>query len=418
MKLILSTCLALVSVTAYAQDTMQHPAHGDGADKHAAGVDMRGDHAMGFSHETSRHHFGLLPDGGIIQVEALSDTDTATRDQIRQHLMHIAAMFNGGNFDIPMFIHGTVPPGVPTMKEKHAEITYSYAPLERGGVVKITTHDPVALKAVHDFLEFQIADHRTGDSAEHSPTAPSVEVKVPAYDVVVIKPNRSGSRAISADTGEDTYTATNVSLKMMMQNAYDTKIDLIHELTGWADSARFDVQAKIVESNAAVIAKLTPEQRRSMLRQLLEERFQLKVHKQIETLPVYEMTIAKGGLKLKEVEPPKLDSELDAHKTLDGVERGNMKMGSTQLIAHDVGLSLLTSVLSHQLHRTVLDKTALRGKYDLVLNWSTDDPSVSTESSAPILFTALEEQMGLKLQPAKGEVETLIVDHVEQPREN
>jgi uncharacterized protein (TIGR03435 family) len=95
-----------------------------------------------------------------------------------------------------------------------------------------------------------------------------------------------------------------------------------------------------------------------------------------------------------------------------------MRMGSTQLFAHDVGLSLLTSVLSHQLRRTVLDKTGLRGKYDLALNWSTDDPAASSDSSAPVLFTALEEQMGLKLQPTKGAVETLVVDHVEMPKEN
>ena len=393
---------------------------GSAQDKHAADVDMRGDHAMGFSHETSKHHFELLPDGGIIQVDALSDTDTATRDQIRQHLTHIAAMFTANNFDVPMFIHDTVPPGVPMMKEKHAEIAYSYMPTAKGGMVRITTHDPVALKAVHDFLEFQIKDHRTGDS-EQSNLAPAesrADAKAPAYDVVVIKPNKSNSDSISANTGEDTYTATNVSLKMIMQNAYDIKIDLIHGLTGWADSARFDVQAKIVDMSAEAIKKLTPEERRAMLRGLLEDRFQLKVHKQFETLPVYEMIIAKSGSKLKEVEPPKPDSEIDEHKTLDGIERGNMRMGSTQLFAHDVGLSLLTSVLSHQLHRTVIDKTGLRGKYDLALNWSTDDPAASSDSSAPILFTALEEQMGLRLQPAKGAVETLVVDHVEMPKEN
>jgi uncharacterized protein (TIGR03435 family) len=407
-------------MTVYAQDTMQSPMHDSTHDKHAADVDMRGDHAMGFSHETSKHHFELLSDGGIIQVDALSDSDTATRDQIRQHLAHIAAMFSANVFDIPMFIHGMVPPGVPTMKEKHAEITYSYMAMATGGMVRITTLDPVALKAVHDFLEFQIEDHRTGDSAQGSPAPaePSANAKTPAYDVVVIKPNKSGSGSISANTDEDTYTATNVSLKMIMQNAYDIKLDLIFGLTGWADTARFDVQAKIVDMSEETIKKLTPDERRAMLRQLLEDRFQLKVHKQIETLPVYEMVIAKSGLKLKEVEPPRPDSEIDEHKTLDGIERGNMRMGSTQLFAHDVGLSLLTSVLSHQLRRTVLDKTGLRGKYDLALNWSTDDPAASSDSSAPVLFTALEEQMGLKLQPTKGAVETLVVDHVEMPKEN
>jgi hypothetical protein len=192
-------------MTVCAQGTLQNPVRESAQDKHAAGVDMRGDHAMGFSHETSKHHFELLPDGGIIKVGALGVTDTATRDQIRQHLKHVAAMFTANNFDIPMFIHDTVPPGVPTMKEKHAEITYSYEPMATGGMVRIITHDPVALKAVHDFLAFQIADHRTGDSAQGSP-APAetnADTKVPVYDVVVIKPNKSGSGSISANTGED-----------------------------------------------------------------------------------------------------------------------------------------------------------------------------------------------------------------------
>jgi uncharacterized protein (TIGR03435 family) len=135
-------------------------------------------------------------------------------------------------------------------------------------------------------------------------------------------------------------------------------------------------------------------------------------------LPVYELVVAKSGSKLKEVEPPNPDSTLDEHKTLNGVERGNMRMGGTQFVAHDVQLSLLTSVLSHQLHRPVLDKTGLKGKYDLALNWSSDDASVSQDSPDFFLFTALQEQMGLRLQPAKGEVETLRVDHVEFPTEN
>ncbi len=93
------------------------------ADQHAAGVDTRGDHAMGFSHEATAHHFILLPDGGTISVEAREDKDHATRDQIRMHLQHIAGLFSSGDFDVPMFIHDRVPPGVPVMKEKKAAIT-------------------------------------------------------------------------------------------------------------------------------------------------------------------------------------------------------------------------------------------------------------------------------------------------------
>jgi len=147
-----------------------HEQHEKNAD-HNAGVDSRGDHAMGFSHETTTHHFTLLGDGGIIEVSIKAEHDEATRDQIRTHLTHIAAMFNNNDFAIPMFVHDQVPPGVPVMKAKRASITYAYEPTERGGLVRIVSRDAEALKAIHEFLSFQIQDHRTGDSAEIRPAS-------------------------------------------------------------------------------------------------------------------------------------------------------------------------------------------------------------------------------------------------------
>ena len=163
--------LAALSLRLHAQDSMQMPAHKDAPDTHAAGVDARGDHAMGFSHETTKHHFEPLKDGGIIEVEANDAADTATRDQIRMHLTHIAAMFSANNFDVPMFIHDRVPPGVPVMKQKHYAITYTFQPTERGGLVRITTNDPDALAAIHEFLAFQIVDHRTSDNSSIKPSS-------------------------------------------------------------------------------------------------------------------------------------------------------------------------------------------------------------------------------------------------------
>ena len=166
-RIFLASVLGL-SLAASAQTHTDCPMHDQQgtSDQHAAGVDMRGDHAMGFSHEATAHHFTLLSDGGIIEVDIKADHDDATRSQIRTHLAHIAAMFSSNDFDVPMFIHDTVPPGVPTMKVKHDAITYTFRPTDRGGQVRITTHDPEALKAVHDFLNFQILDHRTGDPNE------------------------------------------------------------------------------------------------------------------------------------------------------------------------------------------------------------------------------------------------------------
>jgi hypothetical protein len=164
MKRLLTASITLACATTFAQNTAKPLVQQGVPDEHAVGVDMRGDHAMGFSHEKTKHHFELLPDGGVIQVDANSDLDNSTRDQIRMHLTHIAAMFRAGNFDVPMFIHDTVPPGVPVMKEKHDAIRYAFASTPKGARVRIVTHDPIALKAVHEFLKFQIDDHRTGDS--------------------------------------------------------------------------------------------------------------------------------------------------------------------------------------------------------------------------------------------------------------
>lgn len=127
------------------------------------GVLIRGDAAMGFSHEKTIHHFRLLPDGGVIEAEATRPDDQASRDQIRAHMQHIASMFSRGDFDAPMFIHGKTPPGVPAMKRLRNQIIYTAELTSRGAQVHIHTADPPALAAVHKFLRFQIEDHKTHD---------------------------------------------------------------------------------------------------------------------------------------------------------------------------------------------------------------------------------------------------------------
>ena len=135
-------------------------------DAHHDAVDHRGDRVMGFSHENTTHHFRLFSDGGAIEVTANDAADSATRDEIRSHLTHIAAMFSEGNFEAPMLIHDRTPPGVPVMKKLKAALNYRYEAIDRGGRVRISTQNKRAVAAVHDFLKFQIADHRTGDSTE------------------------------------------------------------------------------------------------------------------------------------------------------------------------------------------------------------------------------------------------------------
>jgi hypothetical protein len=142
------------------------------ADSHAAhhaGVDARGDQAMGFDHDRTTHHFLLARDGGSIEIRANDGKDTESRDQIRLHLEHVAKMFAAGDFSAPMFIHDVVPPGVETMKRLKAEIRYTFGPVERGGRIRIATKNREAVAAIHDFLRLQIKDHRTGDPIDLKP---------------------------------------------------------------------------------------------------------------------------------------------------------------------------------------------------------------------------------------------------------
>ncbi len=143
----------------HAAHSRERTAHHD----HLAGVNARGDHAMGFSHAKTTHRFRLFPDGGAIEVSANDAADAASRDEIRSHLRTIAKAFAEGVFDVPAAVHDRVPPGVPTMKRRKAEIAYRYEQTERGAVVRITTANRDAVDAIHDFLRFQIEDHRTGD---------------------------------------------------------------------------------------------------------------------------------------------------------------------------------------------------------------------------------------------------------------
>ncbi len=121
---------------------------------------------MGFSHAKTTHHFLLSKSGGAIEVTANDAQDQTSRDQIRGHLEQIAKAFTGGNFETPMFVHDQMPAGVPVMRSKKGQIDYRYEEMANGGRVRIMTADPEALAAIHDFLRFQITDHRTGDSLD------------------------------------------------------------------------------------------------------------------------------------------------------------------------------------------------------------------------------------------------------------
>jgi hypothetical protein len=158
MKSILTLVLSFLAGTAaFSQQPMDH-----------SKMDERGEQGMGFSQTTTTHHFLLNGGGGIIQVEVNDAADTASRDAIRMHLRHIAQMFQAGDFDIPMFVHDSVPPGVPEMKKLQKSIRYSFEETANGGRVVMLSKDKGGLDAIHCFLHFQIVEHKTGDPTEPS----------------------------------------------------------------------------------------------------------------------------------------------------------------------------------------------------------------------------------------------------------
>jgi len=120
--------------------------------------------AMGFDQDKTTHHFYLYEDGGAIAIVANDPADTKNRDAIRSHLPHISMMFGDGNFDVPMLVHDSANvPGTKVMAARKGMITYQYVETPMGGRVDIVTTDKDALAAVHDFLKYQITEHKTGD---------------------------------------------------------------------------------------------------------------------------------------------------------------------------------------------------------------------------------------------------------------
>jgi uncharacterized protein (TIGR03435 family) len=178
---------------------------------------------------------------------------------------------------------------------------------------------------------------------------------------------------------------------------------------GSIESALFDVIAKMTDPDLVAVKKLTDEQRRAMLRPFLLQRFQLKTHVETKTLPVYELVVVPGGPKFK---PTAEDKKHGRSMSING------NNGGIVMTASDIPMMELSKKLENFAQRTVIDKTGLAGSYDFTLKWSRDGGSEAHPDAAPVIFTALPEQLGLKLQPAKGPVETLAVDHVAMPSEN
>jgi len=264
-------------------------------------------------------------------------------------------------------------------------------------------------------------------AAGPSPTpAATSSTPVIDFDVVSVKPNTSENGQIRMMNQPGMFVANNVTLKMLIQQAYGIREDLISGGPSWVGSASFDFEGKIAPADSDALKAMNSDQakaaRQQMMQHALVDRFKLKVHTETKTLPVYELVLAKGGSKLKDTDPT--GNYANGIKGPDGVAHGGMmQMQNGKITGQGVPISNLTNILSRNLERTVINKTGLTGKYDFTLTWKPDDGSNgqdagASDTNAPDLFTAVTEQLGLKLVSTKGPVDTLVIDNAEKPAEN
>jgi uncharacterized protein (TIGR03435 family) len=253
-----------------------------------------------------------------------------------------------------------------------------------------------------------LAAHNVDDTAK----------QLPEFEVASIKLNKSGSGSSRSDFDHGRFTATNEGIKGLIQyDAYGVPGPQIEGGPAWLASERFDIEAKVDDTTAVEMERLGPEERSQMKRQLigqlLSDRFKLAVHWETKELPVYTLVAAKGGAKLT----PSSDASGSSGTSSN---RGHLKASSVTMARL---AETLTSILNREVGRIVVDRTGIEGRYDLALEWSPEDGSSSSASndgqgSGPSIFTALEEQLGLKLESSKGPVKILVIDRVEQPSEN
>jgi uncharacterized protein (TIGR03435 family) len=256
--------------------------------------------------------------------------------------------------------------------------------------------------------------------------------------VASVKPNTSGSGMISIRPPVGgRFTATNARLKMLIGLAYNVKNFEISGGPGWIDSEGYDISAKAADGNTSL------DQLRPMLQTLLEDRFKLMVHREKKEMPVYALMFAKNGSKLPEAKdggcvkfgPDSPPPPPPAPGQLPPILCGGFLRAPNLLQAGKVDMKQLVNVLSDVLGRPVIDKTGYTGTFDVKLEFSPEGTSFGGgplgggglaliggpppgDDSKPSIFTALQDQLGLKLESQKGPGEILIIDHAEKASEN
>lgn len=235
-----------------------------------------------------------------------------------------------------------------------------------------------------------------------------------SFEVATIKPvetDRERGRFIIM-RGTDTFVGKNYTLKLLIAAAYELNPREISGGPEWAESDHFDILAR---TPGAV--QPTHDEQMRMLRSLLSERFKLNFHRQQKVFSIYELDVDKGGSKLK---PSKAAADTPP-AVISTVFPGHIL-----LPARNVTMADFVSVLQRAvLDRPVVDKTGLQGRYDFDLQWAPDEtqfggeiPVAPPDASSPPFFTAMREQLGLRLVAARGPVQALVIDHAERPSPN
>jgi uncharacterized protein (TIGR03435 family) len=241
-------------------------------------------------------------------------------------------------------------------------------------------------------------------------TQPSVaNVKPLEFDAVSIKPNKTDSNVMLDKTPKDGYAVEHYTVRLVIGAAYGIRWDLISGGPGWIDTSYFDIVAKVAGEDVEAYRKLSKRERNAMVQAVLADRFKLVAHVETKEMPGYELGVAKNGPKLQETK----------------FKRQGFGANPGDYHVEAITMQTLAELLSQTMQRTVMDKTGLTGKYDFELKWAVDrarapaaDDIAASEPSGPTLFTALEEQLGLKLNAVKAPVDTLVIDHVELPTGN
>jgi uncharacterized protein (TIGR03435 family) len=259
------------------------------------------------------------------------------------------------------------------------------------------------------------------------------------FEVASVKPNKSGGPPGRLGTWGNLLIAENYPIAVVIQRAYGFPYEFLsrEQLIGgpsWIQNDRFDIEAKIERDPRAIPSR----QVWLMVQSLLEDRFQLKVHHEMREMQVYNLVVANGGLKMKlsaDQTPPKSDDEVDSFDSASP-PRGETSTthtpsGETVLTGTAISISPSLEVrrpnalpprslvaLLRASGRLVVDKTNLKGFFDFRLQFVPNELSGKPEVSGPTIFTALQEQLGLKLESAKGPVEVIVIDSVQKPSEN